>query len=382
MVKPLHPIVNSLKAYFQNCQISSEKIALALSGGPDSMALYQMMVLLKKEFVVLHVNHNMRKESRGEAITLEKMCLNDQIPFHSFEIDGFDYNLGNIEDRLRKIRYAFFFDKLQQLEIKHLFLGHQKNDAEEVILKRILEGSSIFKIGAFSEQKKTGDITLHRPLLSYTKANLVAFLEENNLGYFIDETNSNCQFLRARMRQNIFPYLNEQFEKRIDGKFYQLGSELSEVTNYLKAKTQSYIDRVIQGKFGLYLPKFQLELLELKYILSHLLDQIGEAATKQEIDSLLKLYFQNVSNKRINLRKSVVAIDKTGFYFLLGKDPDFTLIEHSDAPIGTLDDLLIGNKVKIKKEDLPFFIKNKMKDSHSNGVSISFQSRQICALNG
>lgn len=383
MIDPaLKPFLNSLETYFKKQGIHDQKVALALSGGPDSMALYHFLLLLKKDFIVLHVNHNMRKASRDEALKIKEWCDKDNVPFFSYEITDFDFSQGNIEDRLRNLRYTFFFQKLHDLNITHLFLGHQQDDVEEIVLKRILEGSSIFKMATFFKPKTRHQVTLHRPLIEHPKKKLLSCLKWLNRDYFNDETNKDTKFLRARMRENILPYLQQQFQKSISGKFYQLGLELNEVDHYLKKQTKAYIRQSSSYSWGYFLPKLQLHPLELKYVLLHFLDKLQENATKQEMASLIHLYNQTVSNKKIILRHSLVAVDKRGFYFIKDKNQKFEVISLSDALEGTLEECLDGKPVKIAINQLPFFLKNALKSSSGSSVCFKWLNLIDSSLNG
>lgn len=161
----------TLHEYLKNQGVLEKPFALALSGGPDSMALFFVMLKVKKPSLVLHVNHKMREESDQEERIIKQLCLENDVQLETTSLEGFDFEKGNIEDRLREKRYQFFQNTLKNCDINNLFLGHQAEDAEENIFKRVLEGASFFNIGNILINSSNNSIQLHRPLLGFIKLN-------------------------------------------------------------------------------------------------------------------------------------------------------------------------------------------------------------------
>ena len=305
-----------MTSYWEEQRLNDATVALALSGGPDSMALYRALVILKKKLIVLHVDHRLRPTSADEAAKLQEITRQDGVPFFLHTLAKIDKNAPNLEDQLRNARYAFFSQTLEAENIHHLFLGHQQADVEETVLKRILEGASLFKIPALIAPKQRGSVTLHRPLTSFKKEQLMAFLKELKSGFFIDETNSDLKFLRARMREVIFPFLNQSFEKRIDGKFYQLAKELQLVIDYLKQVCQPHLNQLEERHDGLFFPQLSIPLVELQYIFSHIFDRLHESPTKDQVQTLIRLYLAKAPDKQVILKNYRAVCRKKGVTFI------------------------------------------------------------------
>ena len=100
--------------FIKNLDINVKYVVAAISGGPDSMLLLDILLKLKDELnfkiVVAHVHHNLRKESDDEAIKLEEYCKNNNLIFEMIKIEKYPNNKFS-EEAARKIRYEFF-DKL------------------------------------------------------------------------------------------------------------------------------------------------------------------------------------------------------------------------------------------------------------------------------
>jgi len=295
--------------------LNDATVALALSGGPDSMALYQALVILKKKLIVLHVDHQLRPASGHEAAKLQEITQADGIPFFLHTLPKSGKNMANLEDRLRNARYEFFLQTLHTENIRHLVLGHQQDDVEETVFKRILEGASLFKIPGLIAPKQRGSVTLHRPLTSLKKEQLIAFLQEIKSGFFIDETNRDPRFLRAKMREVIFPFLNQTFEKRIDGKFYQLAKDLQLIIDYLELKCQPHLNQLKVEADGLFFPQMDIPLVETKYVFSKIFDRLHESPSKDQTETLIRLYLAKAPDKQVILKNYRVECRKKGITF-------------------------------------------------------------------
>ncbi len=302
-----------------------KKVAIALSGGPDSMALFQALLKIQKPDLILHVNHQMRKESDEEAVILSELAYQNGIEVRVFHNQGFDFTKGNIEDRLRSIRYQFFEQALKASQIQHLFLGHQKQDAEETILKRILEGASLFKMGAILNQKIASFGFIHRPFIQLSKNDLIQYLNEKKRSYFEDQSNQDEKFLRARFRKIAFPALERSLEKKIEGKFINLALEADAVFAYFNKKLEPVLKTVLKGPLGLFFPFCILEELEFKICLQILLSQLNWTFSKDALASLIQCYLNKQFGKKIITQKQAIFFEKSGLFFVKKEDFESTI---------------------------------------------------------
>ena len=194
----------------------TDKIALGLSGGVDSIALFHLLVTKYKEsykeLVAFHINHGLREESYEEAEFVENFVKNYNVKFYKKELNMKDLvrDSHTSEEMLaRKLRYEAF-EEMSLLEggVK-LITAHHKNDQIENILMRLLSGRSMDYNLMIEEQTTIGMLEVYRPLLNILKIDLEQYANKNNLKYYVDSTNFDTDYTRNNIRHNIVPLLND-----------------------------------------------------------------------------------------------------------------------------------------------------------------------------
>ncbi|WP_299324366.1 tRNA lysidine(34) synthetase TilS [uncultured Gemella sp.] len=194
----------------------TDKIALGLSGGVDSIALFHMLVNKYKEsykeLVVFHINHGLREQSYEEAEFVENFVKNYNVKFYKKELNMKDLvrDSHTSEEMLaRKLRYDAF-EEMSSLEggVK-LITAHHKNDQVENILMRLLSGRSMDYNLMIEEKTTIGNLEVYRPLLNVLKADLEQYADKNDLKYYVDSTNFDIEYTRNNIRHNIVPLLND-----------------------------------------------------------------------------------------------------------------------------------------------------------------------------
>ena len=194
----------------------TDKIALGLSGGVDSIVLFHLLVTKYKEsykeLVVFHINHGLREESYEEAEFVENFVKNYNVKFYKKELKMNDLvRDSHISEEMlaRKLRYEAF-EEMSSLErgVK-LITAHHKNDQVENILMRLLSGRSMDYNLMIEEETTIGRLEVYRPLLNILKADLEQYADKNDLKYYVDSTNFDTDYTRNNIRHNIVPLLND-----------------------------------------------------------------------------------------------------------------------------------------------------------------------------
>ena len=194
----------------------TDKIALGLSGGVDSIALFHLLVTeykeSYKELVAFHINHGLREQSYEEAEFVENFVKNYNVKFYKKELNMKDQirDSHTSEEMLaRKLRYGAF-EEMSSLEggVK-LITAHHKNDQVENILMRLLSGRSMDYNLMIEEKTTIGKLAVYRPLLNVLKADLEQYADKNDLKYYVDSTNFDTDYTRNNIRHNIVPLLND-----------------------------------------------------------------------------------------------------------------------------------------------------------------------------
>ncbi|MBS0623980.1 MAG: tRNA lysidine(34) synthetase TilS [Verrucomicrobia bacterium] len=209
---------------------------LALSGGPDSMVLFRLLLQENIPFSVAHVDHGWREESGKEAQQLQELCNECRVPFflHKLNIQG-----PNLEDRCRQARYAFFRQCLTP-QMQGVVLGHQADDWSETVLKRIFEGARLTKLSGLRPVTQFEEMTLLRPLLHVRKKQILSWLHQHGHWFFEDATNLDPRFLRSRFRLEIHPFLEKKFGKALDSSLVRLAQASLELEHHVNFYLNRY----------------------------------------------------------------------------------------------------------------------------------------------
>ena len=193
------------KKFEKNLKLNEDFI-VAVSGGPDSLALCFLSKIysIKKHLKVkyLHVDHKLRNNSTKEAkfvkLLLKKLSTNLEILTWVGKKPK-----SNIQSIARDKRYALMINKAKKLKINNILLGHHKDDLIENFFIRILRGSGLNGMVSFDQGTDLQKTNLKRPLLKFSKKNLEHITKKVFKNYVEDPSNKNDQFKRVKIRNFI-----------------------------------------------------------------------------------------------------------------------------------------------------------------------------------
>jgi tRNA(Ile)-lysidine synthetase-like protein len=234
--------------FIEDLEIKSEYVVAAISGGPDSMYLLDVLQNLNNKYkiVVAHVNHNLRYESEEEAIKLEKYCKNNKLIFEMMKIEEYPNNKFS-EEVARKIRYEFFDKIINKYNSDVLFTAHHGDDQIETILMRLTRGSSLKGYAGIETISNDRGYKIARPLLSLTKEEIASYLDNKGIWYSIDKTNSDLKYTRNRFRKNVLPELKKE-NKNVHNKFNEFNNKLLLADKYIQKQTNIYYKEIVYEK--------------------------------------------------------------------------------------------------------------------------------------
>lgn len=335
---------NAIKRY-EN--IPCNYIVVGVSSGPDSMALLHMLQKnLKKEIICAHINHNVRKESEEEEEYLKEYCIANKIIFETNKITSYSQN--NFENEAREKRYAFYKKVLKKYNTNYLFLAHHGDDLIETVLMKISRGSNIEGYAGIKEESIVDNIHIIRPLLYFTKEELVKYNQINNIKYFIDKTNEDVNYKRNKYRKKILPILKEE-DKNIHLKYLKYSKQLQEYDNYIKDVISSIIDKIyIYNCINIDSVK-NIHPFLMKNIIYHILSKIYDNKTniikEKNIIDIIKLIHNPKPNVKINLPKNYIAKKEYNKIYIEQNKEQEKKYKY------ILNDKLIINDIIIKKVD-------------------------------
>ena len=217
--KKILDIYNQFKVVINSHTNKSKKIAVALSGGPDSLALVYLAKCFsieeKIEIYFFIVDHKLRKESSKEAKKVQILLKNFDIDCQIL-VRKNKKPTSNVQSIARKIRYNLIINACKKNKINHLLLGHHIDDLYENFLIRLLRGSGLKGLTSFDEISRMANkkISILRPLIDYEKKELIYISEKIFKFYVKDPSNENLIFQRTRVRKLISDLKKEGFDKK------------------------------------------------------------------------------------------------------------------------------------------------------------------------
>ncbi len=270
------------------CIMNNDKIVVAVSGGPDSMALINILYNFKNEFkdkynisyqlVVAHVNHMLREEAEDEKVYVENFCKNKNIEFYYLKKDVkkecVQHKMGT-EEYARKIRYDFFEEVLVKTNSNKIAVAHNSNDNVETIILNIIRGSGIK--GLCGMNYVYGKII--RPLINISKRDLLDYCSNNELKPCNDKSNEQDIYTRNKVRLNLIPTIEKEYNSNF-------------VNNILRLR--------------------ELAILDEEFLNSYTVDTVEKAVEKQDKNSITfnfaNILEQSESIKQRSIREIIFRI--------------------------------------------------------------------------
>lgn len=196
-----------------------QKILLAFSAGVDSSALFFMLLEEDISFDIALVNYGTRENSDIEEEHAKALAEKYNITCYTIKAPRFT---THFEKNAREFRYSFFERLIREHSYDTLVTAHQLNDQLEWLLMRLTKGAGTSELIGLEDLNKREGYTLIRPLLEYSKDELLHYLGTNNHPYFIDESNSNEKHERNRFRKQFSDPLIDRYKDGIKRSFAYL----------------------------------------------------------------------------------------------------------------------------------------------------------------
>jgi tRNA(Ile)-lysidine synthase len=186
-------------------------IVLAVSGGPDSIALmwlaarWRSTLVRGPRLIAVTVDHGLRAEAAGEARDVKRLARSLDLPHRTMRWTG-DKPKTGLPAAARAARYRLLAQAARANGATHILTAHTRDDQAETLLMRLLRGSGISGLAAMARESERDGVLLARPFLHVSKSQLVATLKKAKIGFADDPTNRDTNFTRPRLRA-IMPVL-------------------------------------------------------------------------------------------------------------------------------------------------------------------------------
>ena len=207
-------------AFQHNLWREGSKIVLGVSGGPDSACLLDIMAKLSPKYdlhlIIAHVNYGLRgRDSERDERSVKKLGENYGVKVLTLSPSPSPKAIGRIEmpseNELRDIRYKFFEKIRSENNFDMIAVAHNADDQVETFLMRVIRGAGLKGLSAM--KYKNGKLI--RPLLGTTRTEILGYLKKNKLTYRTDQTNKSDLFFRNKVRNQLIPYLEKNFNPKI-----------------------------------------------------------------------------------------------------------------------------------------------------------------------
>lgn len=331
---------------------------LGVSGGPDSMALLYLFHELNLDGLVVHVNYARRgKESDTDQELVEQIAFSWGFECCSIRLNPEDAKGENFQEWARNQRYQFFRDLKGDFKADAIVTAHHRDDQVETILQKIFRGSA----PTAWQGMRVWDGELFRPLLSFSKQDLLTFCEAEAIPFRIDESNKSSEYARNFLRNEFTPKMNTLFpgwKKNV--------LNLTEQAQTFEASMNILADQVSSSNF-IHREKFnELPAILKPAVLKTILDQVGlegeyskgQLKELAEVDSLQ-------TGKKLRIGNVLLIRDRNEIRI----EPDK---EGRDS-----DKIAILNKHSIDKEVEKFGIKFKLKSRLSKKAGLQLDSDKL-----
>lgn len=182
---------------------ANQRIGIAVSGGPDSLALLLLAAAARPGRVqAATVDHRLRPASGEEAAMVASLCARLGVPHSILIADWTDPPASNLQSEARAMRYRLLTDWARDFGIPAIATAHHADDQAETLLMRLARGAGVGGLGGVRARRALAeDVMLVRPLLSWRKAELVSVVEVAGVKAVDDPTNRDPRHDRVRIRK-------------------------------------------------------------------------------------------------------------------------------------------------------------------------------------
>jgi tRNA(Ile)-lysidine synthase len=314
------PVLKTVKDFLTRHHIQRKPLLVGFSGGPDSLALFHILLECRPFFDldlhIAHVDHGWRPESSQQAAQMKEEIEKLKLPFYLRRLE----NIPIKEEAAREARLAFFQELYHKLDCQAVVLGHQGDDQSETVLKRILEGASLMALKGMASVSHFEGMQLWRPLLDLDKKALQQWLDSRGLKAIEDPTNLDPRYLRARMRTQIVPGLKDHFGKEVCDNLRRLGALAEELSDYLTRQLEKYEALIVEDheeKRVDFSEHYPLEPVEIKAFLKKMSEKNKIFLSHESLQTLYEILEKGTLHRKVGasgrwveIRGRCIAIKK------------------------------------------------------------------------
>jgi len=327
-MKQSQMILDRIKKTIQEYKLLEKKdrILIAYSGGVDSTGLLNLLLELREgwvfELFLGHFNHKLRHTADEDEQFVRRIAQKYSLPIFVGSKDVRSYARAkklNIEEAGRKLRYDFLKKTALKIGGAKIATGHTKTDQAETFLMRLMRGSGLRGLGGIFPLVEGMII---RPLIHVEHKDIEAYLKRKGIEFRIDESNLDRCFLRNRIRLDLIPYIQKNFEPEIVSSLGRIASIIREEDSLLEKIAQEKTKKVISKKNN----RISLEVKPLSSLPRAMARRVVRDFISELRGNLREISFEDVESvlglregKEFPLRKDHILRREQGQIFLKSK---------------------------------------------------------------
>lgn len=254
MNAPGNPLFDAVRqALAERCGIGGEdRLLVAVSGGADSVFLLHALCALGYSCVVAHVNHQLRgTASEADAAFVEALAKDHGLECKvlTVDVEGRAGETGeSIEMAARELRYDALAKAAKVCGATAIVTGHHGGDQAETVLMRILRGTSPKGLLGIPARGAWNGVPVLRPMLALRREAIHHYLRACGIPYRSDASNENAAHLRNRLRHDLLPRLERDYNPRATDALRRLASEMEVENAFVASEAEVFLDRCRLGE--------------------------------------------------------------------------------------------------------------------------------------
>lgn len=293
-------MIESLSIFDQFNITKKTPLIVSVSGGVDSMVLLDLLIKNKNKVIVVHFNHQTRKNNINEENLVKETCKKNRILFERFLVEIDNGNFHELARDFRNEKLKLIADKYKT---PYILTAHHQDDLAETVLMKIMRGSNLYGYAGIHKIVNIDKYIYIRPLLGYSKLNIKEYASNNNVKYLDDESNFFSYYTRNRIRNTVMPILKQE-NKEVLNKFSDFSENITEAYSFIRKFANRFVnedsieidellkeDRIIQ-----------------KEALAILLDRFKIKYNKLILDTLIEIISSDKPNQKYHLNKNMIFI--------------------------------------------------------------------------
>ena len=288
-------------------------LLVAVSGGPDSVALLLALHEIGAAISVAHINHHLRQsESDGDEAFVRELCDGHGIALRVADgsLDPEEIRRHGIEAAAREIRHARLHEIRREVGASHIATAHQKNDQAETVLMRLMSGGGLAGLRGIHPVRADGVV---RPLLDVSRDEVEAFLQQRSVTPRIDRSNADPRFLRNRIRAML-----AQFDPAVIDNLAGIAQQAREQWSILEGivdQSDSCTTTPTETRFRSFPPEAWLR----RALLHRHIRRLDPAARDVSSSDLERLASRLDSMKRVSVTRNLELLQRRGEWLLRRK---------------------------------------------------------------